>query len=84
VAGPGPNVGYNHFSIKNKSITEIMGSGVFCVDLFHEDARYRFKLDIYETAAVFSTRVYLATGVIPARQCILGFQVILGFLAIGR
>jgi hypothetical protein len=54
-----------------------MGSGVYCVDLFHEEARYRVYLDIYETAAVFSTRVYLATGVIPARQCIVGFQVML-------
>ncbi len=54
-----------------------MGSGVYCVDLIHEEAKYRLYLDIYETAAVFSTRVYLATGVIPARQCIVGFQVML-------
>ena len=53
--------------------TQILG--VYVIELSYEQTCYRLWLDVYATVAAFSTRVYLATGVIPQRQNIVGFQV---------
>lgn len=50
-------------------------SGVAEVELSYEQQRHKLHLDVSATAAAFSTQVYLATGVIPSRQKIVGFKV---------
>lgn len=54
--------------------------GVYAIELSYEQTSFRLWLDIYATAAAFSTQIYLATGVIPSRQNIIGFQVLLYFV----
>ncbi len=50
-------------------------SGVVEVELSYEQSRHKLHLDVSATAAAFCTQIYLATGVIPARQKIVGFKV---------
>jgi hypothetical protein len=50
-------------------------TGVAEVELSYEQQRYKLHLDVSATAAAFCTQVYLATGVIPSRQKIVGFKV---------
>jgi hypothetical protein len=50
-------------------------SGVAEVEVSYEQSRYKLHLDVSATAAAFCTQIYLATGVIPARQKIVGFKV---------
>lgn len=49
-------------------------TGVAEVELSYEQQRYKLHLDVSATAAAFCTQVYLATGVIPSRQKIVGFK----------
>ena len=50
-------------------------TGVAEVELSYEQHRYKLHLDVSATSAAFCTQVYLATGVIPSRQKIVGFKV---------
>ena len=51
-------------------------TGVAEVELSYEQQRHKLHLDVSATSAAFCTQVYLATGVIPARQKIVGFKVL--------
>eukprot|EP00292_Cryptomonas_paramecium_P009021 CAMPEP_0113706040 /NCGR_PEP_ID=MMETSP0038_2-20120614/27488_1 /TAXON_ID=2898 /ORGANISM="Cryptomonas paramecium" /LENGTH=254 /DNA_ID=CAMNT_0000631157 /DNA_START=23 /DNA_END=783 /DNA_ORIENTATION=- /assembly_acc=CAM_ASM_000170 len=51
-----------------------LSSGIAEVELHYEHTKHRLHMDLGATAAAFCTQVYLATGVVPARQKIVGFK----------
>mmetsp|Transcript_14711 Transcript_14711/g.22878 ORF Transcript_14711/g.22878 Transcript_14711/m.22878 type:complete len:82 (+) Transcript_14711:71-316(+) len=65
----------NMFGLRPEARPQVQPTSVAAVMLAYEDKSFNLHLDITASVAAFSVRVYLATGVFPNRQKIIGFAV---------